>query len=118
VALGDIGNQIVTNPASGPQGVQGPVGIASDVGTVASQPNALMLLLMMMAVISANLALVNVLPFPPLDGGKTVIMIVKRIFGARGVGAVEQWAYLAGFAFLMLFIGWITYFDIVRGGAP
>jgi regulator of sigma E protease len=118
VALGDIGNQIATNPTQGPQGVQGPVGIASDVGQVASQPNALMLLLMMMAVISANLALVNILPFPPLDGGKTLIMIVKRVFGARGVGAVEQWAYLAGFAFLMLFIGWITFFDIVRGGAP
>lgn len=118
VALGDIGKQIATNPGAGPQGVQGPVGIASDVGQVASQPNALMLLLLMMAVISANLALVNVLPFPPLDGGKIVIMTVKRIFGTRGVGAVEQFAYMAGFAFLIAFIGWITYFDIVRGGAP
>jgi regulator of sigma E protease len=69
-------------------------------------------------VISANLALVNVLPFPPLDGGKIVIMVLKRVFRSRGVGAVEQWAYLAGFAFLMVFIGWVTYFDIVRGGAP
>jgi membrane-associated protease RseP (regulator of RpoE activity) len=34
-------------------------------------------------VISANLALVNVLPLPVLDGGKMVIMIVKRIFGAQ-----------------------------------
>jgi regulator of sigma E protease len=118
VALGDIGKQFATNPTAGPQGVQGPVGIASDVGQVASQPNALMLLLLMMAVISANLALVNVLPFPPLDGGKIVIMVLKRVFRSRGVGAVEQWAYLAGFAFLMVFIGWITYFDIVRGGAP
>ena len=118
VALGDIGKQFATNPTAGPQGVQGPVGIASDVGNVASQPNALMLLLMMMAVISANLALVNVLPFPPLDGGKIVIMVLKRVCRSRGVGAVEQWAYLAGFAFLMVFIGWVTYFDIVRGGAP
>lgn len=118
VALGDIGHQIATNPTAGPQGVQGPVGIASDVGNVASQPNALMILLLMMAVISANLALVNVLPFPPLDGGKIVIMTVKRVVGAKGVGQVEQFAYLAGFALLMAFIGWITYFDIVRGGAP
>jgi regulator of sigma E protease len=118
VALGDIGSQFATNPTAGPQGVQGPVGIASDVGHVASQPNAIMMLLLMMAVISANLALVNVLPFPPLDGGKLVIMVLKRVFRKRGVGAVEQWAYLAGFAFLMAFIGWITFFDIVRGGAP
>ena len=118
VALGDIGKQIATNPTSGPQGVQGPVGIASDVGHVASQPNAIMLLLLMMAVISANLALVNVLPFPPLDGGKIVIMVLKRVFKAEGVGRVETFAYLAGFAFLIAFIGWITFFDIVRGGAP
>ena len=70
------------------------------------------------AIISANLALVNVLPFPPLDGGKILIMFVKRVFGARGVGAVEQWAYIAGIRLLLAFIGWITYFDIVRGGAP
>ncbi len=118
VALGDIGSQFASNPTQAPAGVQGPVGIAADVGNVVSQPDALMLLLLMMAVISANLALVNVLPFPPLDGGKMVIMVVKKVFGARGVGAVEQFAYLAGFAFLIAFIGWITYFDIVRGGAP
>jgi regulator of sigma E protease len=118
VALGDIGHQIATNPTSGPQGVQGPVGIASDVGHVASQPNALMLLLLMMAVISANLALVNVLPFPPLDGGKIVIMVLKRVFKSEGVGRIETFAYLAGFAFLIAFISWITFFDVVRGGAP
>jgi regulator of sigma E protease len=118
VALGNIGHQIATNPGSGPQGVQGPVGIASDVGHLASGPNAIMLLLLMMAVISANLALVNVLPFPPLDGGKIVIMVLKRVFRAKGVGRVETFAYLAGFAFLIAFIGWITFFDVVRGGAP
>jgi regulator of sigma E protease len=116
--LGSIVTGFASNPTQAPAGVQGPYGIASDVGHVASQPNAFMLLLMFMAVISANLALVNVLPLPALDGGKIVIMVIKRIFGLRGVGAVEQWAYVAGFAFLLAFIGWITYFDIVRGGAP
>jgi regulator of sigma E protease len=118
VALGDLANQIATHPTEGPPGVQGPVGIAADVGQVSSQPNALMLLLMMMAIISANLALVNILPFPPLDGGKIVIVTVKRIVGVRGIGRLETWAYLAGFALLLAFIGWITFFDIIRGGAP
>ena len=118
VALGDVGKQLATNPTSGPQGVSGPVGIASTVGTVVEQPNALMLLLLLAAVLSANLALVNVLPFPPLDGGKMVIMTLKRLVGAHGVGKVEQFAYVAGFALLMAFIGWITFFDIIRGGAP
>ena len=117
-ALGALGTQFATNPTQSPPGVQGPVGIATDVGHVVSQPDTLMLLLLMAAVLSANLALVNVLPIPVLDGGKMVIMVVKRVFGARGVGAVEAFAYIASFALLLGFIGWITYFDIVRGGAP
>jgi regulator of sigma E protease len=116
VALGDLVGQIATHPTEAPAGVSGPVGIASTVGTASSQPNALMLMLLIAAVISANLALVNVLPFPPLDGGKMVIMIIKRVVGAKGVGKVEQYAYLAGFAFLMVFIAWISFFDIVRAG--
>jgi regulator of sigma E protease len=120
-ALGDLAASIASHPTSAPQGVSGPAGIASTVGTVAGEPNAFMLMLMIAAVISANLALVNVLPFPPLDGGKMAIMIIKRAVGAKGVGAVEQFAYLAGFVLLLMFIGWITFFDIVRigqGGTP
>jgi regulator of sigma E protease len=113
-AVGDIGRQLVTNPGQAPAGVQGPVGIASDIGHVVSQPNALMVMLLFAAVISANLALVNVLPFPVLDGGKMVIMIVKRIFGARGVSAFEAFAYVASFGLLLAFMGWITFFDILR----
>jgi regulator of sigma E protease len=116
--LGNIVTGFASSPTTAPGGVQGPLGIASDVGHVATQPNALMLLLLFMAVISANLALVNVLPLPALDGGKVLIMVLKRIFGVHGVGVVEQWSYVAGFAFSLAFIGWITYFDIVRGGAP
>ena len=46
--------------------------------------------------ISANLALVNFLPFPPLDGGKILILVVKRIFGARGVSAFEAFGLRGG----------------------
>ncbi|HEX7491071.1 MAG TPA: M50 family metallopeptidase [Candidatus Limnocylindrales bacterium] len=116
VALGDLVAQVATHPTEAPAGVSGPVGIASTVGTAASQPDALMVMLLLAAVISANLALVNFLPFPPLDGGKMVIMIIKRVVGAKGVGKVEQFAYLAGFAFLMAFIAWISFFDIIRAG--
>lgn len=113
-ALGDIGHQLFTNPGSAPPGVSGPVGIASDIGHVVQQPNAFMIMLLFAAIISANLALVNVLPLPVLDGGKMVIMIVKKIFGARGVSAFEAFAYVASFALLLAFMGWITWFDILK----
>ncbi|MGA3057531.1 MAG: M50 family metallopeptidase [Candidatus Limnocylindrales bacterium] len=116
VAVGDIGNQIATNPGQGPSGVQGPVGIAQDVGHLLSQNDAPMLLLLLAGILSANLALVNILPFPPLDGGKVAVMVVKRIFGMRGVGALEIATNLIGFGLLMAFIAWISYFDIIRAG--
>jgi regulator of sigma E protease len=113
-AVGDIGKQIATNPSQAPPGVQGPVGIAADISSVLTQPNAFMILLLLAGVISANLALVNVLPLPVLDGGKIVIMVLKRVFGAKGVGAFEAFAYVASFALLIAFMGWITFFDILR----
>jgi regulator of sigma E protease len=112
--VGDIGRQLVSNPTKGPAGVQGPVGMASDVASVVGQPNALMIMLLLAGVISANLALINLLPLPALDGGKMLIMIVKRIFGAKGVSTYEAVAYLASFALLLAFMGWITFFDILK----
>jgi regulator of sigma E protease len=116
VALGDVGGQIATNPTHGPSGVQGPVGIASDVGHLLSQNDAPMLLLMLAGILSANLALVNILPFPPLDGGKVAVLVVKRLFGKSGVGALEIATNVIGFGLLMAFIAWISYFDIIRAG--
>ncbi len=113
-ALGDLVKDVVTNPSAAPAGVAGPVGIASEVAGVVSQPNALVFLLLIAGMISANLALVNVLPLPVLDGGKMVIMIVKRIFGAKGVSTYEAFAYLASFVLLLVFMGWITFFDILK----
>jgi regulator of sigma E protease len=117
VALGDVGNQIVTNPTQAPPGVSGPIGIAESVSTVATQQDALMMFLLLAAVLSANLALINFLPFPPLDGGKAAVMIVKKAFGKKGVGALEVATYLVGFALLITFIAWISVFDIIRAGS-
>jgi len=117
VALGDVGNQIVTNPTQAPPGVSGPIGIAESVSTVATQQDALMMFLLLAAVLSANLALINFLPFPPLDGGKAAVMIVKKAFGKKGVGALEVATYLVGFALLITFIAWISVFEIIRAGS-
>jgi regulator of sigma E protease len=115
--LGQLGSSIVNHPTSAPAGIQGPVGITRDVGLVLTDYGPPVVILLA-AILSANLALINILPFPPLDGGKVVVLVVKRLFGARGVSAVEAAAYVVGMACLLTFIAWISYFDIVRGGAP
>ena len=115
--LGQLGSSIVNHPTSAPSGIQGPVGITRDVGLVLTD-YGFPVVILLAAILSANLALINILPFPPLDGGKVLVLVVKRIFGARGVSAGEAAAYVAGMACLLAFIAWISYFDIVRGGAP
>ena len=114
-ALGSIGGKLVSNPTQAPAGLQGPIGITRDFGVVLSDYGP-PLVILLAAVLSANLALVNVLPFPPLDGGRMAILVAKRIAGKRGVSAVERTSYAVGFALLMGFLAWITFFDILRGG--
>ncbi len=115
-ALGDLGTHIATNPTAGPSGVAGPVGIADAVAHTLLDYGPILLLLLA-AVISANLALINILPFPPFDGGKMVVMVIKRVFRIRDITPVENAIYLVGFALLMAFVVWISYFDIVRIGS-
>ena len=111
--LGGLASSFFNHPAQAPAGVAGPVGITEGVGNVLFGYGPILLLLLA-AVLSANLALVNVLPFPPLDGGKIAIMVAKRVAGKRGVSAVEAASYMVGFVLLMAFIAWISFFDIAR----
>jgi len=58
---------------------------------------------------------VNILPFPPLDGGRILVTTLKRVFGERISLRAERMTYVVGFVFLFAFLIWITGFDIIRG---
>ncbi len=116
--LGQLGTSIVRNPTAAPP-VTGPVGIAVTVGDVLWQLGPIFTLYLA-GILSANLALVNILPFPPLDGGRILVLILQRLVGNRISQTAERLTYLVGFVFLFGFLIWITYFDIARevtGGA-
>ena len=74
------------------------------------------------ALLSANLALVNILPFPPLDGGRMLVIVLKAIprYGRRISLRAEQLTYAVGFVALFTFLIWITVFDIAKqvSGTP
>ena len=91
----------------------GPVGIATQIGDIFWNSGPI-LTLYVAGILSANLAVVNILPFPPLDGGRMLMITLKRLFGARISLRAEQLTYVVGFVFLFAFLIWVTGFDIVR----
>jgi regulator of sigma E protease len=90
--------------------VSGPVGIVGAIGLVRAElPPVFML--WFVGLLSANLAVVNALPFPPLDGGRVAVSLIQALTGGRISAAAERLAYLTGFILLMLLLAWITLFD-------
>ena len=110
--LASLVSSVVSNPTAPPP-VSGPIGIATQIGDIFWN-NGPILTLYVAGILSANLAVVNILPFPPLDGGRMLMISLKRIFGARISLRAEQLTYVVGFVFLFAFIIWVTGFDIIR----
>jgi regulator of sigma E protease len=116
--LGTLVSSVAADPTAPPP-VSGPIGIATQIGDVFFNAGPVMTLFVA-GILSANLAVVNILPFPPLDGGRMLMITLKRLFGPRISLRAEQLTYLVGFAFLFAFIIWVSGFDILRslGGVP
>jgi regulator of sigma E protease len=111
--LGELVGAVISDPTQAPP-VSGPVGIATQIGDVFWQLGPI-ITLYVAGILSANLAIVNILPFPPLDGGRMLMIVLKRLFGARISLRAEQLTYVVGFVFLFAFLIWVTGFDIARG---
>jgi regulator of sigma E protease len=113
--LGGLGSLVgsVANDPTAPPPVAGPVGIATQIGDIFWNSGPIMTLYVA-GILSANLAIVNILPFPPLDGGRMLMITLKRVFGTRISLRAEQLTYAVGFVVLFAFIIWVTGFDIVR----
>ena len=92
--------------------VAGPVGIADLVGNAADR--GLAALFSFMALISINLAVLNLLPFPALDGGRIVFSIIEGISGKKIPQSVATYVNGAGMIILLLFMVFVTYQDIAR----
>ncbi len=90
----------------------GPVGIASMVGTAARL--GLSYLLMFTAFISINLGIVNLIPFPALDGGRLLFVIIETVIRRPIKAAIANAFNLVGFVLLMLLMVFVTYRDILR----
>lgn len=90
----------------------GPIGIFG----VASQAGSLgfLYLVQLIAMISLNLAVLNVLPFPALDGGRLLFILIEKFKGSPLSATFERNANAAGFLFLLLLMIAITIRDVAR----
>jgi regulator of sigma E protease len=66
------------------------------------------------AMLSINLAIINAFPFPALDGGRVIFLIVEKLQGKPVSKRIEGIIHSIGFALLMLLIVLVTYNDIMR----
>ena len=108
-----IGQFVRTGHSDG--AVSGPVGIAVLTGQVVQL--GFIYLVQFTATLSLNLAILNYLPFPALDGGRVLFIIIEKLRGKMVDQKVEALVHTIGFALLLALIAFITYKDIVRFGA-
>lgn len=94
------------------EGFVGPVGIFS----IANKAGALgaMYLLQLIGLISINLAALNVLPFPALDGGRLLFVLIEKIKGSRLAPKGELIANAIGFSLLIALILAVTVRDVLN----
>lgn len=97
--------------------MMGPVGIVTTIGETLKQDTFRLFIINlanMMAFISLNLGLMNLLPFPALDGSKIVIHTIEGIRRKPFPMEKTAWITIAGFVLLMALLVFATYNDIVR----
>ena len=95
-----------------PAEISGPVGIFLFVGEVKSL--GLVYLLQFIAILSVNLAVLNILPIPALDGGRILFLVIERLIQSKFNPKVENAIHTAGFLILILLMIIITYRDIIK----
>ena len=92
--------------------VSGPVGIAVLTGQVARL--GFDYLLRFTAVLSVNLAIINILPIPALDGGRVLFILIEKFKGSPVSQKFEQRAHNFGFALLITLMILVTFRDIMK----
>lgn len=95
-----------------PQDIAGPVGIVSFAEKTASV--GFVFLLNLLSLISINLAVMNLLPFPALDGGRFLFILIEKIKGSPVPRTAEAWVNGIGFIILIALMIVVTIKDISR----
>ena len=101
--------------------MSGPIGIASAITTVASESlktsgfgSAVSSIVYVMMIITINLGIINMLPFPALDGGRFLLLLIELIFRKRVPMKVERIINTAGLILLLGLSAYIAVSDVIK----
>lgn len=106
--------KIFTDLAGGtvPKDIAGPVGIYAL--TTQATSFGILALINFMGILSVNLAILNIMPLPALDGGRLFFILIESVIGKRIVPKVEAIVHTVGMALLLLLLFAITAYDVKR----
>ncbi len=93
------------------EGVSGPVGIVKL--TAEAGRMGFIYLLQLLALVSLNLVAINLMPFPAIDGGRLLFLLIEKIKGSPLPVKFERYANAVGFVLLLLLMAIITIKDII-----
>ena len=92
--------------------LSGPVGIYSIVGEMSKE--GIKPLLYLTALLSINVGVINLLPFPAFDGGRILFLIIEKIKGKPVDAKIENTIHAIGFILLIILMIYVTFNDILK----
>ncbi|HNX68120.1 MAG TPA: RIP metalloprotease RseP [Candidatus Omnitrophota bacterium] len=95
-----------------PKNLTGPLGIIQISGQAAQA--GLATLLQLMAILSVSLAVINLLPFPALDGGHLIFLLVEAVTRRKVSPVIQEKVATAGFVLLMVLMVFVFYNDFMN----
>ena len=104
--VGAIKGTVGLNAIAGPVGIAGIAGSAAKFGFV--------YFLSFIAFLSINLAIINILPFPALDGGRLLFLLIEKIKGSPVNPKISSVVHGVGMAILLTLMLMVTYRDILK----
>lgn len=97
---------------AGVKDLSGPIGIGSMMVDTAKQ--SMSSLWYLLALVSINLGIMNLLPIPALDGGRLLFLLIELVRGKPINPKYEGWVHAAGFLLLILLMLFVTFNDILK----
>jgi regulator of sigma E protease len=70
--------------------------------------------IMLMSMVSLNLAVINLMPLPILDGGSVVMLVIEMVMRRDMSMSVKEAVFKVGFVFIMMLVAFVLYNDITK----